>query len=125
MDTVELLPALEHLKQMAPTERISLQVLVRFMTLTARFRHDIALNQPVTAIFDDNTPPMFLDDGTKVLLCNLLSLSDVAVDALWRMTGPLVWTGHTLPEAIYDTDIEDIINSMKCSDDDGPHVRCE
>lgn len=125
MDAVDLLPALERLQQLALTERISLLVLIRFMTLAARFRHDIALNQPVTAIFNDETAPMFLDDGTKTLLCNLLSLSVGAVDVLWTVTGPLVWTGKTLPEVLHDADMEDLIESIKMTDDDGPSVRCK
>ncbi|KIO26173.1 hypothetical protein M407DRAFT_74824 [Tulasnella calospora MUT 4182] len=83
---------------------------MRFMTLAARFRHDIALNQPPTAIFDDDIPPMFLDDGTRSVLCALLSISAATADALWTVTGQLVWTGQTLPEVIHDMDIEDLVD---------------
>lgn len=125
MDAVDLLPVLNHLKELAPTEQVSLLVLMRFMTLAARFRHDIALNQPSTAVFDDDIAPMFLDDGTRSMLCAVLSISTATADVLWTVTGQVVWTGQTLPEVIHDKDIEDIVESLKIVEGDGPLVRCE
>ncbi|KIO18482.1 hypothetical protein M407DRAFT_83864 [Tulasnella calospora MUT 4182] len=123
MNDVDILPVLNSLNQLTPTERVPLQALIRFVTLTARFRHDIAVNQPPTAVFDDETPPMYLDNGTKAFLRKVLSLSDAAVDVLWSATRHVVWTGQTVPEAICDKDMEDLIDAMKDPDEDGPYVR--
>lgn len=68
---------------------------------------------------------MFLDDGTRRMLCALLSISAVTADTLWTVTGQLVWTGQALPEVIQDEDIESLIQLLKTGDDEGPLVRCE
>lgn len=66
---------------------------------------------------------MFLDDGTRRMLCALLSISAVTADTLWTVTGQLVWTGQALPEVIQDEDIESLIQLLKTGDDEGPLVR--
>lgn len=45
------------------------------LTLATEFWHEIALNQPATAVFDDELASMYLEDGTKVLLCDVCYLS--------------------------------------------------
>lgn len=101
-------PLLDLLNQLGTNpgllERLSLEQVVHFVTLTTRLREDIALNQRSTATFDAVNAPMFLDDATACVISGTLQLDILDIQALWECLRSIIWEGALSVEAIKEDD---------------------